>query len=126
MKYLICSIIKNEHRYLAEWIEHHLSLGFTDIYLFEDFGSDSHSEITDKYPQVHLNTCDNYFTIKRDYDLGWARQTRLYQKFLNEHHIDGWCAFIDIDEYIFLNNGYTLDLLTQEYSNETGIALFWK
>lgn len=126
MKNLICAIIKNEHNYLAEWIEHHLSIGFDDIYLFEDFGSKSHSEITDKYPQVHLITCDEYFPIKRDYDIGWARQTRLYQKFLNEHRNEGWCAFIDIDEYIMFNDGYTLQQLTQEYSDAYGIALYWR
>lgn len=126
MKYLICAILKNEHNYLAEWIEHHLSLGFDEIYLFEDFGSKSHSEITDKYPQVHLITCDEYLPIKRDYDIGWARQTRLYQKFLNEHRNEGWCAFIDIDEYIMFNDGYTLQQLTQEYSDAYGIALYWK
>lgn len=126
MKHLICAIIKNEHNYLAEWIEHHLSIGFDEIYLFEDFGSKSHSEITDKYSQVHLITCDEYFPIKRDYDVGWARQTRLYQKFLNEHRNEGWCAFIDIDEYIMFNDGYTLQSLTEEYKDEYGIALYWK
>lgn len=124
--FYICAIIKNEHNYLAEWIEHHLSIGFDDIYLFEDFGSKSHSEITDKYPQVHLITCGEYFPIKRDYDIGWARQTRLYQKFLNEHRNEGWCAFIDIDEYIMFNDGYTLQSLTEEYKDEYGIALYWK
>lgn len=125
-KFYICAIIKDEHNYLAEWIEHHLSLGFDEIYLFEDFGSKSHKEITDNYPQVVLDTCDNYFEIKRDYDVGWARQTRLYQKFLNEHRDEGWCAFIDIDEYIVFNDGYTLQSLTEEYKDEYGIALYWK
>jgi len=124
--FYICAIIKNEHRYLVEWIEHHLSLGFDAIYLFEDFGSKSHSEIADKYPQVHLITCDEYFPIKRDYDVGWARQIRLYQKFLNEHRNEGWCAFIDIDEYIMLNDGYTLQKLTEEHADTYGIALYWK
>lgn len=126
MKYLICAIIKNEHRYLAEWIEHHLSIGFDDIYLFEDFGSDSHKEITDKYPHVHLDTCDNYFTIKRDYDKGNHRQNRLYQKFLYQHRKEsGWCAFIDIDEYI-MTDGSSLDDITKDYTNSAGIAMFWK
>ncbi len=124
--FYICTIIKDEHRYLAEWIEHHLSLGFDDIYLFEDYGSKSHSEITDKYSQVHLITCDDYFTIKRSYDVGCARQMRLSQKFLNEHRNEGWCAFIDIDEYIMFNDGYTLQKLTEEYADNYGIALYWK
>ena len=100
MKYLICAILKNEHKYLAEWIDYHLSLGFDDIYLVEDYGSISHKEITDKYPNVHLTTCDDYFIVKRDYDLGNRRQNRVYQKFITNHKNEGWCAFIDIDEFI--------------------------
>jgi len=43
----ICSIIKNEHQYLEEWIDYHLNLGFDGIYLVEDVTSKSHSNITD-------------------------------------------------------------------------------
>ena len=48
------AILKNEHQYLDEWIRHHLDIGFDEIYLYEDFGSKSHSIITDKYSSVHL------------------------------------------------------------------------
>ena len=126
MKYLICAIIKNEHKYLAEWIDYHLSLGFDDIYLVEDYGSISHKEITDKYPNVHLTTCDDYFIVKRDYDLGNRRQNRVYQKFITNHKNEGWCAFIDIDEFIVLKDGYTLQSLTEEYKDVSALAMFWQ
>lgn len=126
MKYLICSIIKNEHKYLAEWIEYHLSLGFDDIYLVEDYGSISHKEITDKYPNVHLTTCDNYFIVKRDYDIGIQRQIRVYHKFAYQHHNEGWCAFIDADEFIVLQDGYTLQDICTENEEYDGTALYWK
>lgn len=125
-KFYICAIIKDEHRYLAEWIEHHLSIGFDAIYLFEDFGSKSHADITSKYPQVHLTTCDDYFKVKRNYDIGVQRQLRLYNKFAYEHHGEGWCAFIDVDEFIRLKPEYTLQDIVQCDKKYKGVALFWK
>ena len=54
MKTAICAIIKDEHRFLEEWIEWHLGLGFDAIHLFEDKGSKSHEEICAKYSNVYL------------------------------------------------------------------------
>lgn len=122
----ICSIIKDEQRNLEEWIRWHLGIGFTNIFLFEDFGSTSHKTITDKFPAVHLTTCDDYFTIKREYDTGTCRQLRLYQKFLNEHKGEGWCAFIDLDEFVMLDEGETMADLLHDYERYNGLALYWQ
>ena len=46
MKTAICVIIKDEQEYLDEWISHHLKLGIDEIFLYEDYGSMSHSPIT--------------------------------------------------------------------------------
>lgn len=56
MKVGICTIIKDEQDYLEEWIEYHLSLGFTGIYLFEDITSTSHKSICSKYTEVSLSS----------------------------------------------------------------------
>ena len=60
MNYAICVIIKDEHPYLAEWIEYNLKLGFNHIYIFEDYGSKSHKEITDKYDKVTLSNLKDF------------------------------------------------------------------
>ena len=52
----ILTVVKNEQEYLDEWIKYHLDLGVSHIFIFEDFGSDSHKEICDKYgDKVSLN-----------------------------------------------------------------------
>ena len=38
----ICQIIRDEQRYLEEWINHYLNLGINKIILFEDVNSNSH------------------------------------------------------------------------------------
>jgi hypothetical protein len=44
MTSVICAIVKNEQRFIKEWVEHNLKIGFDKLYIFEDFGSKSHKE----------------------------------------------------------------------------------
>jgi len=43
MRTAIVAIVKNEHRFIKEWVDYHLALGFDDIYIYEDYRSDSHA-----------------------------------------------------------------------------------
>ena len=54
MKTCIFTVIKNERLYVEEFIKYHLSLGIDHIFICEDIDSESHKDITDKYPQVTL------------------------------------------------------------------------
>ena len=124
-KTAICAILKNEHQYLDEWIRHHLDIGFDEIYLYEDFGSKSHSIITDKYSNVHLMQLSEIFDeIKHLHD---DKQTALYIYFYqNYKNVFDYTAFIDIDEFIMFEDGYSLQALLNDYQEYNGIFLFWK
>jgi hypothetical protein len=54
-KYTICAIIKDEQRFLKEWLDYHLKLGFEDIHLIEDLNSKPHDSIVKDYPNVFLH-----------------------------------------------------------------------
>ena len=60
----ICAIIKDEHRFLKEWIDWHLGLGFDAIHLFEDRGSKDHSDICSEYPNVYLRRYETDDTVQ--------------------------------------------------------------
>lgn len=132
MKYYICAIAKNEHLYLEEWLSHHLSIGFDEITIIEDYESLSHKSITDKFPsdKVHLIPASEHFnSLQNKGESGWKRQMRAYNKFIYNHKSDNaWVAFIDIDEYIMIDEGETLDSIVS-YLDECGynsVAIFWK
>ena len=77
----MCAIIKNEHRYIKEWVEYYLNLGVNEIYLYEDYGSDSHKELLKDYPQVTIYS----FTEILPYNFniqGMIMQNLLYKAFL--------------------------------------------
>ena len=97
----ICQIIRDEQRYLEEWINHYLNLGINKIILFEDVNSKSHKHITSKYKDVILY--DNLYQIANDdektnyslrQEIVWRCFYRLYKQTFDA------CLFVDADEYL--------------------------
>ena len=131
MKTAICVIIKDEQNYLDEWLDYHLNLGIDEIYLYEDYGSLSHSTITEKYgDRVYLNSINvifqNNFNWFRSYNpKGSLIQEKLFDWFpiTYKEQID-WVLFIDIDEFLILKQ--PLHNLLNEFKDKTGLYLQWK
>lgn len=129
MKTAICAIIKDEHLFLKEWIDWHLGLGFDAIHLFEDKGSNSHKEICEKYSNVSLRRYEDDEQVRKLLSAQGhsKRQLVLYQWFAETYRGRyNWAAFIDLDEFIMLEDGYTLDKLCNEFSDYPTVYLFWK
>ena len=111
MKTAICAILKDEHRFLKEWIDWHLGIGFDAIHLFEDKGSQSHEKICEKYSNVYLRRYENDDEIRQilSNQRNSSRQKDLYSWFaITYTTIYDWVAFIDIDEFLFFNEDYSL------------------
>lgn len=117
---------KNEHRFIKEWVDYYLNLGFDDIFIYEDYGSRSHKQIFAGYDNVHIykiadTGIPDYRTCKT--------QMELMAWFLEKLKIEGkydWCMFCDVDEFIVFDEGYNLESLCEEFKNETGVLLAWK
>lgn len=123
-RHVICAIIKDEHLFLEEWIDYHLSLGFDRIYLYEDFTSKPHNEITDRYDIVELHSMRE---IPSCVEGKTSRQCAVYNWFVqNKKDECDWCLFTDIDESLRLEEGLTLDELTSEFEGDAGIQIWWK
>lgn len=126
MKTCICVIIKDENDYLKEWLDYHLKIGIDEIYLYEDYNSQSHRSIVESYnkTRVHL------FSIDVIYQKGFFYKDRLRQEHLfiyfgkvYKKEFD-WILFIDIDEFLILNE--PLEKLLKDYEDKPAILLYWK
>jgi hypothetical protein len=124
----VCMIYYEERLFLREWVDYHLGIGFDRIYLFEDAtNTSSHADLVadlisdGRVVLRRFNGCNIPRTCS-------FRQLDLYNWFLNEYGDSGisWCAFIDSDEFVTLNDGITLDGLTGRFEDCTGFALHWK
>lgn len=128
MKKAICVIVKNEHRYIEEWIRYHLNLGFDEIFIGEDYGSKSHKSIIDKFDnsKIHIIDINKYIPNYHCTQGKKARQIVFYNKIFQEYKSDfDWIANIDIDEFIILENE-TLDAFLSDFSEYEGVCLAWK
>ena len=88
----ICSIFKNEGKYIQEWIEYHKLIGVEHFYLYDN---DSTDDITVLQQYIDEGT----LTLNRI--SGVAMQMPAYNHFLNTYKEEvEWCAIIDLDEFI--------------------------
>ena len=130
MKIASCTIIKDEHLFLDEWIQHNLNIGIDCIYLYEDIGSNSHQQICEKYKdKVVLIKLEQILEDELPLD-EWQCGPNI-QLFANNNWLDNykdlydWCAFIDVDEFI-VTESEPLKQILSEFSDEKGITLSWK
>jgi len=90
----VCAIMKNEGRYLREWIEFHKIVGVERFYLYDNGSTD--------------DTCDVLAPYVRSGDViltDWALhpgQVQAYDHCLKQNASKArWIAFIDLDEFLF-------------------------
>lgn len=137
-KSCILTAIKDEREYLEEWIKYHLDFGIDYICIIEDYDSESHKDITDKFGDkvelvnareflngesfkmaLHLKTtrgCNPqhlYFNVGLDY-------IKKYHK-----EID-WCFIIDNDEFLALQDGETLDGVLDLFKDYEAFSMQWE
>ena len=94
-KCAICCIAKNENKYINNWVNYHLNIGFSHIYIFDNNDS-STPYVGDYIEQKDKVTIFNKNNIHQQ-----SFQLRCYQEFYDKYlNTFDWCAFIDVDEFI--------------------------
>lgn len=120
MKVCIVSIAKLENLYISEWVNHHLNLGFDHIYICDnnDLDGERVSEVIDDPRVTIFDWIDEKSLQSRCY-------TWCYQKLKNDYD---WVVFIDIDEFIILENDSDVHDFIQNprFSDCNIIRLCWK
>jgi len=129
MNFLICAIIKNENLYLREWIDYHLNLGFEKIILYDN--NDVNGEVPNMIVQDYINKnvveVINYRGFKTN-DKFWGVQSAAYNDCLQKYkNTDNWIAFIDVDEFIFLEKHKKIQYLFEnsKYNNYESVVISW-
>ena len=90
---VICTIARKENLYIREWVDYHLSIGFSHIYIFDNNreGEERVSEVLGEYYGGLVTIVPLH---NMDYPQMWV-----YEEFYKNYDFD-WVAFIDIDEFI--------------------------
>lgn len=111
MRAVIVCVAKNEERYIREWVDYHLKLGFDHIYVYKnDWG-------------YHIG---NKKVTEIDFN-GSCQQVNAYNHFISHYgHTCTWAAFIDVDEYICLRKHSHIKLFLNEFHFLDTIAMNWR
>lgn len=128
MKVLLCSIVKEQNKYLREWVEHYRKVGVSNIYLFDNNpeGGENINDVIGDYIDsgfVIVNT-----SIKNTY-LVDSLQADIYNKcYIEQSRNYDWIAFYDTDEYLCLERDEDVNtwLEHNRYNKFQVIALNWK
>ena len=122
MNISIIAIAKNENLYINEWINYHLALGFDKIIVADNnnTGSEKISDVVDN-PNVIIEDYHDVISVQP------IAYTDLFLKYREQFD---WIAFIDIDEFIFLdekyNNNIKKYLLSSPFNEADIVRLCWK
>jgi len=107
---LLVTTIKNEGPNILEWVAHHLSIGFTDIQIFQNDSTDG----TEKHLRtLHKMGVVEYFrNDARNRD--WQNQAYRRASRTETYKAAEWCMALDGDEFLHISagNGQVTDLIS--------------
>ena len=93
MKTAICCIAKCENNYLREWVDYHLALGFSHIFIYDnnDVEGERIEPLFEGNKQVTILNCRGEKAFQN------KAYTSFYKQYGSQYD---WIAFIDVDEFI--------------------------
>ena len=114
----LVAIMKNESRYLKEWIEYHKLVGVERFYLYDNESDDATYEILKPYIQDG--------TVIYKFIKGNAKQTAAYADAVYHYKNETvWLALIDIDEYLLPIQNNTVSEILKGYEKYPALAVNW-
>jgi len=120
----VVAILKNEGRYLKEWLDYHLLAGVEHFYLYNNDSIDNYNEVIAPYVDAGLVT-SKYFP-------GNIMQFVAYFDAVQDYRFHcRYIAFIDLDEFIFPKNttGTIMETADKILSNDpeaSGLGIHWQ
>lgn len=122
MNYLsICAILRDEHLYIAEWLQFHLAQGVEHFYLYDNESKDVAALKAACAPYEKYITWHSL--------VGFKQQRVAYNHtIINYRKQTKWVAFLDADEFLFATSGKSFaKVLREDYDKDgiAGLAVHW-
>jgi Glycosyltransferase family 92 len=115
----ICAILRDEARYLAEWVCFHRIQGVEQFYLYDNRSTDDWRSVLE--PEITAGTVD-----VRHWPF-MPGQAAAYEDCLRRHRNDSrWIAFIDVDEFLFSPTGRPLPDILRGFDMHPGVVVNWR
>lgn len=111
-------IVKNEKKYMREWIEYHRLIGIEHFFIYDNESNDGLRDFLDPYINQGIAS---YAYVK-----GTKMQMPCYEDSTkrNRKRVK-WMAFLDADEFINIHTQQMLSEFLALYENFSGIGINW-
>lgn len=121
MRSAVCLIVKNEAKYISEWISYYLCSGFDEIVILDNESDDETAEIVERAQSrcsaIRYNVWHNVH--------GQAPQGPACREALRNTDSD-WMAFFDIDEFLVLKKHRSVNEFLSQFDESVGaVCLNW-
>lgn len=120
----LCAIVIHEEAYLDEWIDFHIGLGFTTIYLYDnsaDFDLRSYSHRQQSHIQIRHFPGD---AKQMEAYLDCAKTIAAANK-KKQTPLISWVAFFDVDEFLVLRQHATVIDFLSDHCPSGQIGINW-
>ncbi|KAL8151012.1 hypothetical protein V2J09_020820 [Rumex salicifolius] len=112
----VCTMLRNQARFLKEWIMYHSHVGVERWFLYDNNSEDNVEEVLDWLNNRNYNVSRHVWPWIKSQESGFA------QCALRARGRCKWVGFIDIDEFIhFPSNSTVLDVL-QNYTGQNDVG----
>lgn len=118
----VVAIARNEAPYLLEWIAHYRVLGFEHVVVYDNDSNDASARIL--APLAKAGVIDATYWHVRP---GVHKQESAYRHALGKlrDRVD-WCLVVDLDEFLMLDDGMTIEDILPTDETVGAVALGWR
>jgi Glycosyl transferase family 2 len=122
----LCAIVKGSERYLNEWLDYNVAIGFSAIYLYDNYDVPSLESWLNENRPGGQASWKKYITVIHWPGSAQQMPTVRDCTLLTKSHNHTWTAFYDDDEYMVLKKHQNVvDYLT-EYLPSGSININWQ
>jgi hypothetical protein len=115
----ICALVLDEEAYLQEWVDYHIGIGFSRIYLYDN---------SDKYDLASWVNRSGFKNVWIEHWPGKLVQTKAYADCALNYaspNNDTWVAFMDVDEFLVLKKHQRVYEMLEEFCTSGELGINW-
>lgn len=117
----LCSIVKNERRYLLEWIAYHRLVGFDRLVIYSNDCTDGSEELLDGLDAAGIVQHRRWPSVE-----GQSPQRTAYNDAVRRCETE-WIGFLDADEFLALRQDPDISSFLARFPAEvSAIAMNWR
>jgi hypothetical protein len=123
----ICAIVKDEARYILEWIAFHKSIGVDHFYIYDNQSTDGTTDILLRLEAAGLLTRVSWpNSTPAVVASGLGPQVPAYNDFLRFRDQTEWVGYIDIDEFVVLRDTDNIKDWLNHYDDCAAVGINWR